>query len=138
MKEKQVIDKQKLNEKIAKWLKFEYICHTISEPWVFKPNDGNNGIEIHGNRWITPDGNAALIMLPLFTDSMDACEKWIVPELIKRGIRIDMIYYTVGGCSTCLRDFKNNIAFPDTSEYKISLAFCLALEQYIDWRNSKS
>ena len=67
-------EKQKLNEKLAKWAGFTW----YDEPCSYRGCSGHCG-------WRTPDGITiyplGMVGLPKFTDSFDACLKWLAPKL---------------------------------------------------------
>ncbi len=107
-------EKQKLNTKIAKWL-----------GWKYFENDEQC------NRWLEPNGDKALVghwhlNHPYFTESMDACLKWIAPKLLSYEI-----VFSVGKEPIVYVTQEGKISTRDTNESP-SLAFCLSIEQLID------
>ena len=129
----------KLNKKLAEWAGFEY----VNEPyWVFKAHPNYEPFEVYGARWVTPDGRAASYKLPDFTNSLDACFKWLVPKLreLKWKLRL--------GCGDLSGKFHTQLICwekeyvrqtrPIISVYdkdNPALALCLAIEKLIDGGN---
>ena len=103
-----------LNEKLARWAGFEPIMRCESWSYVRYPDGGLAG------------------KLPNFTESLDACFKWLVPKLFNyelykglepgkpvRGRPTAKVWFSPGEYAR---------AFEDTQ----ALALCRAIEQLID------
>ncbi len=97
-----------VNEKIARW------C----------------GFRPHGDSWRRPNGLVAYI-LPDFTHSIEACEKWAFPKIVE----IDFSYYYYN--KTFLKNIEcwiypsDSISFVGRAD-SLSGAFCNALVKLIE------
>ena len=102
------MNEQELNKKLAEWAGWKYD----------EPSDG----------WWKPTGHYDGRQ-PNFTQSLDACFKWLVPRLWICDIRLEEgIFWFV------------RVAHPDYGEGKadgedLALALCLAIEKLIDNEN---
>jgi len=79
-------DKQKLNEKLAKWAGFTHVPYQKDD----------YGRKLNDDCWLQPNeimqcGNNWSFKPPNFTDSLDACFRWLVPKLSKKGHWIGLI-----------------------------------------------
>lgn len=126
-------EKQKLNEKLAKWAGF----HQVTRKEVYDLG--------HYTTWENNRGYFES-RLPNFTDSLDTCRKWLIPKLDKCSIStnkalsinvdcpdrftievmIDKSYRTKGGFLV------RNELWSRIREDSPSLALCLAIENLID------
>ena len=124
----------KLNEKLAKWAGFEW--------WSIHPQEdltlGCRYLQLLGVEVLLPDDKGDMphmcicedglqISAPDFTNSLDACNKWLVPKAI----------VTIMEQQECGFDNALGILFKKwqqeitTIEF-IRLALCLAIEKIID------
>ena len=113
-------DKQELNKKLAVWAGFREA--DIKKHYYF---------EVGGERvakWQEP-GRYWHIKLPNFTESLDACFKWLVPKLVSGDIHIEW-YTTVEDTAVELKRATTTVAF--VCQPNPALAFCLAIERLID------
>lgn len=117
------MDEQELNRKLSKWAWF--VEADIKKHYYW---------EVGGKRcakWLEPN-TTYHIKLPRFTQSLDACFKWLVPKLNKMGIRIHMITQPRGRndyfCSMGGKWFPYQTVYAETP----ALALCLAIEKLID------
>ena len=93
----------KLNRKLAEWAGF-YTTELFGDGY-----------------WWRPDGYAHGSYLPDFTESLDACFKWLAPELTKRI-----------GWSRTKSLLQKWIGYAEFDYEKDVLALCLAIEKLID------
>jgi hypothetical protein len=71
-----MINEQELNKKLAEWAEFVY-----DEGAEYVGGGGNDNQLMHG-LWYPPDNNHVGSPLPPpFTQSLDACFKWLIPKL---------------------------------------------------------
>jgi len=110
------MDKWKLNEKLAKWV----------GSFDFTP-DG---------RYEAPDGEWNTD----FTDSFDACLKWLVPKLQDKGYQIDIVCFEHKGFAVSPFYVLDDQTRPliDVRDDSLALALCLAIEKLIDGKVSGS
>ena len=130
-------EKQKLNEKLARWAGFTFEKQgsgkKISELYGWDVIDESTFVHY-------PDGGSGLLEdMPSFTDSLDACFKWLVPKLGTTLIGVDFIPpYRKQGEWLCNVEFEKVYmgrfiiesyrAKGETS----ALALCRAIEKLID------
>ncbi len=100
-----------LNKKLAEWAGFKLEEYTTT------------GLVMHLKRWVYPDSKK-YEWLPSFTESLDACFKWLVPKL-------------PAGCLLWYghnKGFGAVINFPhqEVDNDNPALALCLAIEKLID------
>lgn len=106
---------EELNRKLAEWAGFDRT--TLPS--------GNQG-------WLYPTQYVeAYGFLPIFTESLDACDKWLIPKLTDNGVQVELWAY----CN--LRPTCTLHHLDDDSEYQgegdsLALAFCCAIEKLID------
>ena len=127
-------EKQKLNEKLARWAGFTFV----------KRGSGKVIIKLYGWDVVDeqtfihyPDGGSGLYedMTP-FTDSLDACFKWLVPKVISKGHWLGMITTQMSsGTQYIFAIYVEK--YKDKAEHEASnkdpaLALCLASEKLID------
>lgn len=104
------LEKQQLNEKIARWCGF-----------IFK-----------GGYWFKPNHpNWEIVSLPNFPNSMDALIKWVTPKLGDWNVASDEEYKFWARVSE-FADDKAGYHIYDAFGDSPSEAFCLALEKLID------
>jgi len=74
------MENKELNKKLAEWAGFEWIADSENNEWgIWQRPDG---IKItHNGERIYSDSKSRY--LPNFTESLDACFKWLVPKAIK-------------------------------------------------------
>ena len=120
------MDEQTLNKKLAEWVGFIYRVDAPLE------------VIIGGNVWRYPEGKCHK-HLPNFTESLDACFKWLVPKLYKMdGFRL--LSYQYIGFARDVRLYRHSwgIHYESNSKTNYSaddepaLALCLAIEKLID------
>lgn len=116
-------EKQKLNEKLARWAGFHQTQTSVGT-WWHTPN----GKSIPNNK-----------RLPVFTDSLDACFKWLVPKLVQMP-NLHIIDYQYIGCCQEIKLLRHGwliVLADDEADYSANddypaLTFCLAIEKLID------
>ncbi len=111
---------QELDKKLAEWAGFK-----AGEVFT-------QGMLTGHQHFDAPDGTAFLdIDMPNFTQSLDACFKWLVPKLnLLWGSTGRLEFHPGKGITTCYI-FLSNGVFEGASE-ESSLALCLALEKLAD------
>ena len=105
-----------LNKKLAEWAGFKL-----------------NSRRLTGDYYNSPDGN--FMRLPDFTQSLDACFKWLVPEKIS-----EVTFMYASNCVSCdIEDlgsnfFEGHVNTESIEEAwaKSALALCKAIEKLID------
>jgi len=124
---------EQVDVKLAEWAGFQYMD---AEYWVFKPAPNYESIEIYEPRWITPDGTGALAELPDFPHSTDACFKWLVLELWKRNLDIELFSDTKDAYFAHIHrageSHKKPVAHSVVAEENPATAVCRAFESLID------
>jgi len=111
-------EKQKLNEKLAEWVGFYF--QKLSDLQPKYRHEGNQA-------WVYPAGEINR-QLPRFTDSLDACFKWLVPKLYELGFDYSLTGYTYHVAT--IR--KESLLYSDTGHRTLALALCLVIEKLID------
>ena len=133
-------EEQELNKKLVEWAgfrygKFDFVSGLSSElNWV-------------GTGWLSPlatsepySSDNFLAEAPSFTQSLDACFKWLVPKLRPEVIKIVPVTgvekYGDYGCKwSCLITpavWGNDISIIADKNSNPALALCLAIEKLID------
>jgi len=122
-----MINEQELNRKLAKWAGLKSEIHVESEhKW---------------ERFRAPDGSYHPLLD--FTQSLDACFKWLVPKLQDKGHNINLLAFEHEGFKADISDcvftqtamsgydpYRSTIGI---GEDKVAaLALCLAIEKVID------
>jgi len=123
------MSEQELSKKLAEWAGFE-------GRYVNRYEVGG-GTGVYAG-WEYPNGVHRL-RPPSFTQSLDACFKWLVPEAQKRDINLRIVV-SVQGLSTTVEIFGSNLFDDDYPTKKLAwamdeipaLAFCKAIEKLID------
>lgn len=113
------MDEQALNQKLAEWAGFKEADIKKHYYW-----------DIRGERkakWQEPD-NEWHIKIPRFTQSLDACFKWLVPKCIdkimsKQECSSDLAYAIL---------FKKWLQELELDIHYVALALCLAIDKVID------
>ena len=100
-----------LNEKLARWAGFS---QTVGESL--------EGI------WTFPERSISSHTLPDFTSSLDACLKWLVPEIREIGYSVNLCISEYG----VLAAIYDPVYYNERDKYNIALALCKAIEQLID------
>ncbi len=126
-----------LNKKLAEWAGFNLI-----DTQFYEHSFGNSEVEL----WLEPSGLTAQGGVPNFTQSLDACFKWLVPKVLEEHTIIESysfkqesgLYYS----ETCVwnrdeRQLKGKLvgkAFIQDFDLERAnaLAPCLAIEKLID------
>jgi hypothetical protein len=116
-----MIVNEKLNKKIAKW------CG-----WKYFPEEDQD------RRWLIPKPyNVWTWNCPNFTNSMDACVKWVIPKLHSKLFRLSL--YTYINLEPLVQIDLAGLTLPEDSPicYRgfgetIPIAFCLVVEKLID------
>ena len=131
-----MINEQELNKKLAEWVGWTHI------PYKKHPD----GYKINDACWLEPDYKVFTLEHwkfnpPDFTESLDACFKWLVPEVIdnveKDSIEISILCPMVG-CEFWVVHIRNRqVTIGQASAETMALAFCLAIEKLIDSEKSK-
>ena len=118
------IDRQALNKKLAEWAGFKpHYIYPGSISWTFPPDEN------------FPDGDTHN-WSPTFTESLDACFKWLVPKAQMMGHRVVLEASPDGG-------FVAHIIRKESVDtvgvhFAPALALCLAIEKLIDSLNISS
>ena len=111
------MNEHELNKKLAEWVGFHKIEPNISVDW-----------------W-RPDGHHEGSKLPSFTQSLDACFKWLEPELYRRGYAY-LLYRVKGSKHGAIigKQDEDGITNPYVKEIAETpvLALCLTVEKLID------
>ncbi|HUW46153.1 MAG TPA: hypothetical protein VMW50_10220 [Dehalococcoidia bacterium] len=103
-----------VNKKLAEWAGFVDTHRKFSSQSSYR-----------GDAWLHPDGNEK--PLPNFTESLDACFKWLVPNIrYSLAKRIDNRHES--WVNELGHDILTYYAVADTP----ALALCLAIEKLID------
>lgn len=114
---------QELNKKLAEWAGFKPPHPKCTEPnHMSLPNEYRKG-------------EYFCVRIPDFTQSLDACFKWLVPERIS-----EVTFMFASNCVSCdIEDLESNFfeghANTESIEEawtKSALALCLAVERLID------
>uniref|UniRef100_A0A6H1ZRF0 Phage ABA sandwich domain-containing protein n=1 Tax=viral metagenome TaxID=1070528 RepID=A0A6H1ZRF0_9ZZZZ len=115
-----MVDKQALNKKLAEWAGF-----------VVGKVKNKDSIWYNHALWTSPDGRDFTLDIPVFTDSLDACFKWLVPKVEDPSISV---YKPVlgGNYWVCVLGEKGCIDNVNASGETPALALCLAIEKLID------
>lgn len=98
------MDKQSLIKKLAEWAGIRYEVCTLT---------------IAGHCWVYPDGEHTN-MPPDFTNSLDACFKWLVPKVYQLLGDKEFFKFLVRWCMEVITDGSE------------ALTLCLAIEKLID------
>lgn len=117
------MDEQELNKKLAEWAGWKLInpqancaCHLNYSHW-HDPTD-------LGNRW------------PNFTESLEACFKWLVPKLgcIQVDTRTDLMGRPNGFAWSIKPDSPDTLMgnWYNGEDEQVSLGICLAIEKLIN------
>ena len=126
-----------LDKKLAEWAGFKFVSHSKWSKAV--------ALEAGEAYYVYPN-NSTHKHLPNFTESLDACEKWLIPKLPmdKIGYTISFEYnddplYKGGVCWMALLGEYTDPEGMDGSELTyeaegetMSLAFCRAIEKLIE------
>lgn len=81
------MEEQELNRKLAEWAGFHFIKVDLI-PSHKRPDDYLTNYWSAFNHWVYPDGTKTKGNCPDFTQSLDACFKWLVPKLIGKGFTV--------------------------------------------------
>jgi hypothetical protein len=130
-------EKQALNEKLARWAGFTY-KHCQSPLWTYERYKETS------DWWEAPRGSRYL-ECPRFTDSLDACFKWLVPKLVEEGWlarvqfgpHLQRDFKTRHVCAYVLLSKPYSQADYDATAESPALALCLAIEKLIDAEATK-
>jgi len=125
-----------LNKKLAKWAGFILVVLPYYYEKIEGSEDGSY-ITHKVQEWYHKKDNLAYKDLPDFTQSLDACFKWLVPKLVEQKHRLSITYnnirrpdkeymYRVSFCK-----FKTN-SLGKAYDKSLSLALCKAIEKLID------
>ena len=123
---------EELNKKLAKWANWVY-----DEGAEYIGGGGNNTSLMYG-LWYPPgDHKTGFTSPPHFTESLDACFKWLVPKLehwsLWWGIsRASGLAHGSNNAEVWIRH-AYGYAYDDNTT---ALAFCLALEKLVDAKKS--
>lgn len=123
------VNKRELNKKLAEWAGFIY-----DEGAGYIGGGGNNNILLSG-LWYQPDNDKiGSPHPPDFTQSLDACFKWLVPKAIpviarRYDLRGDRAYEAL---FRFWYEERRKIDEPDVD----ALALCLAIKKLVDEEKS--
>lgn len=120
-------EKQKLNEKLARWAGFTSEIEKIDLPDEYKLEE-----------WYDPTGKLMKsLSFPSFTKSFDACTKWLIPKLGWCEVKIIFGAREGGnGCYILRNSPEPHRSFSEGESP--GHAFCLALEKLIARRNNNA
>jgi len=76
-----------------------------------------------------PDGYYSVC--PNFTESLDACFKWLVPKIIKDGNYSIIITQDIAGCTAYVRPLQSGRQYDATDNRSPALALCRAVLKVI-------
>lgn len=118
---------QELNKKLAEWVGFKFSHKNRAKNFF----TGALGKMV--KFWIYPNGDVN--ELPNFTQFLDACFKWLVPERIA-----EITFMYASNCVSCdIEDLDSNFyeghfntVSIEEAWTKSALALCLAIEKLID------
>jgi len=119
------MNEQELNKKLAEWAGFALVnwerqVHGIVQPWVSLRYPDNT---YHDRNDV-----------PNFTQSLDACFKWLVPQTLE-------LIAKKGYCPPTIKllhlwyDELANLTGDSSNTEQAALALCLAIEKLIDKEN---
>ncbi len=115
-------ERTKLNEKLARWAGF----------WFQKLSDLQPRYQHEANLgWVYPTGENNH-NLPDFTNSLDACFKWLVPKLYERKLWLHLYCDGIMGTDARIYEICGNRPVSIYQTETPALALCLALEKLID------
>jgi len=133
------VNEQELNRKLAEWAGFTYIKHYVPSYGYTEENDPD---PLYVELWSNP--NAEPVDLhwdfgmsnfePNFTQSLDACFKWLVPKLKQEGLMITVnMLGSISEKWDCRlhKGYFPNIAICLEEAEIPALALCLAIEKLI-------
>jgi len=110
---------EELNKKLADWAGFTEV--------VAK---GTLTIKV----WKDPQGREDMCN-PNFTESLDACFKWLVLKLICTANYSIIITQNLGQCIGYVRPLQGGKQYDAVDNHNPALALCLAIEKLIDGGN---
>ncbi len=117
---------KELNKKLAKWVGFQFIRVDLV-PFHKKPEDYRTNYWYSSNHWVYPDETKTKGNCPNFTQSLEACFKWLVPKLQEvQGIPYSVDFNFGEGRVVCI--LHDVSARADTP----ALALCLVISKLID------
>jgi len=118
------MDEQELNRKLAEWAGF-----TSKMEWY---HGGLRFPSYEYREWTAPNSNCK--KLPNFTESLDACFKWLVPNLLHYHLqRVQHTDAPSHYARVQLRLGQLREAYAETP----ALALCLAIEKLMEVNNGK-
>lgn len=115
------MDKEALNKKLAEWAGFVRIIDFPNKAAIGHPSQ-KSGLYVELN----------------FTESLDACFKWLVPKLVDGCTTADITFEFVEGdqwgCELEINHYHgmHRAAIENAEAETPSLALCLAIEKLID------
>jgi len=106
---------RELNEKLAKWVGFV-------------------GIRWQGHYWLgyMVEPTNSPIELLNFTQSLDACFKWLVPKVIRDAEYSVIITQNLAQSIGYIRPLQSGKQYDAVDNHSPALALCLAIEKLID------
>ena len=104
-----------LNKKLAEWAGF-----TIYLPMK------------HSVNWNYPNDRSVYVELPVFTESLDACFRWLVPKVIKSADYSIIITQDLARCVGYIRPTQGGAQYEAIDNQSPARALCLAIEKLID------
>ncbi len=116
------MDRQELNKKLAEWAGFVY---KFGGEWFYEKYKSTNA-------WYEAPNGRRFKDLPKFTQSLDACFKWLVPKLFRWSLT------NVGFDARVIRamaeaEGRDKLIYQVTAEAETpALALCLAIERLIE------
>jgi len=119
------MNEQELNKKLAEWAGFTYKFG--KEMWNYERYKETNAW------WEAPNGRR-FKDLPDFTQSLDACFKWLVPNLFDKSYSV-IITQDLARAIGYVRLLEEGRQFDATDNHNPALALCLAIEKLIDNKN---
>lgn len=117
-------ENEELSRKLAEWAGFK---ERFGGEWRFEQFKATN------HWWVAPNGRK-FRELPNFTESLDACFKWLVPKIFEQGLFVSLVLDKRFNRATILsglldrEDAITAVGEADTP----ALALCKAIEKLID------
>lgn len=110
-----------VNKKLAEWAGFTQKDYNVPSPL--------GGIALMFQGWLSPKGEKLHGRFPIFTESLDACERWLMPKLHQ----VTIIWEFNNQCyaEVVIQPEYEYIHYKEWAETP-ALALCLAIEKLID------
>ena len=116
---------EELNKKLAEWVGFKQ--HKYRKPIC--------NHEPRCSYWQSPEGDHWYGELPNFTESLDACMKWLGPKVLRDAKYLIIITQTLVQSRGYIRPVQSGKQYDAVDNHSPALALCLAMEKLIDGGN---